>query len=288
MEFAKVKSTSLSRSPISNIPTRKPTQPKFNRPNSAAGPSTSTGIMKQGAPDRFKVEGVNLARKRSKRSASTSTLSNYKPTLSMDSASSTSAPVSPLAGNHRNPFDTSLLRPALQLPTPFPSYSNSPSPSPSGSPAPSDSSASGSTGSVKKIKSKHTPEAEAKRILRELMAAKGKDLELEICRREWEAGMQNGGVAFLALDVETWERQHGFVDIPVSRNHVRTDDFAFDSALLEFGWSFVEFSNRKGAVQVRREDQHIIVKENSRRRNGKFSPDARDVSSHPSQSSTRY
>lgn len=209
MEFAQLKSGGVARSLKTNIPPRKAAQPKFSRSQQPlAGPSTSTEIPAQGVSNRFKGQGEDSARKKAKRNTSTSSLSNYKPTAS------TSAPVSPLAGNHRNPFDTSLLRPALQLPTPLPSFSNSPSPSPCGSPAPSDSSASAASGNEKKkLKSKHTPEAEAKRILREVMAAKGKDVELEICRREWEAGVHKGGAAFLALDVETWERQHGSVSI---------------------------------------------------------------------------
>ena len=108
------------------------------------------------------------------------------------------------------------------------------------------------------------------------MAAKGKEIELEICRRHWEAGLNGSGAAFLALDVETWERQHGSVEsfLEIERELMTI----LGSALLEFGWSFVEFSNRSGKVEVRREDQHVIVKENSHRRNGRFSPDARDVS----------
>lgn len=89
---------------------------------------------------------------------------------------------------------------------------------------------------LKKVKTKlEIAELEAK----EKTVLVGKKGDLELCRRTYEEAFKNGGAAFLALDIETWERQHG--------------------ALLEFGWSFVDCEKRAGQekLQVRREDQHI-------------------------------
>ncbi|GAA5900944.1 hypothetical protein JCM6882_005985 [Rhodosporidiobolus microsporus] len=99
-----------------------------------------------------------------------------------------------------------------------------------------------------------TPEAaallEAKRTAR-------KQFELSTVRHAYERASKEGGAAFVSLDVEFWERDH--------------------DVLLEFGWSVVEFSKRKdGSIKARREDQHAVVRENARFRNGRFAPDARD------------
>ncbi|GAA5865583.1 hypothetical protein JCM3774_002058 [Rhodotorula dairenensis] len=82
--------------------------------------------------------------------------------------------------------------------------------------------------------------------------------ELETLRLAHEAAVRNGAGAFLALDVEAWEFDHDL--------------------LLEFGWSIVEYVKDEvtGKVSERRETQHVVVKENARRRNRKFAPDARD------------
>lgn len=103
---------------------------------------------------------------------------------------------------------------------------------------------------MKKIKSKHTPAGIEKRLKAELNSSNRKKDELEKIRDIYNSAKdrkgKGKGAAFLALDVETFEFQH--------------------NALLEFGWSFVEFSMAeegeeqagKGAErQVRREDQHV-------------------------------
>ncbi|GAA5985151.1 hypothetical protein JCM10908_002545 [Rhodotorula pacifica] len=86
----------------------------------------------------------------------------------------------------------------------------------------------------------------------------GRAFELETLRLAHEAAVQQGAGAFLALDVEAWEFDHDL--------------------LLEFGWSIVEYvkDEKTGRVSERRETQHVVVKENARRRNRKFAPDARD------------
>ncbi|GAA6058776.1 hypothetical protein JCM10212_001892 [Sporobolomyces blumeae] len=87
--------------------------------------------------------------------------------------------------------------------------------------------------------------------------AASKSFELETLRLAYSAAQEHGGASFLALDVEFWERDH--------------------DVLTEFGWSVVEFvKDETGTVKARREDQHAVIKENQRFRNGRFSPDARD------------
>ncbi|GAA5953645.1 hypothetical protein JCM3765_006925 [Sporobolomyces pararoseus] len=87
--------------------------------------------------------------------------------------------------------------------------------------------------------------------------AASKSFELETLRLAYETAQKEGGASFLALDVEFWERDH--------------------EVLTEFGWSVVEFvRHQNGKVTERREDQHAVIKENQRFRNGRFSPDARD------------
>ena len=109
--------------------------------------------------------------------------------------------------------------------------------------------------------------------------AASKSFELETLRHVYETATREGGASFLALDVEFWERDH--------------------EVLTEFGWSLVEFvKHQNGQVSAKREDQHAgasllplclsgpvlrdlaraVIKENQRFRNGRFSPDARDVS----------
>ncbi|BGP42646.1 hypothetical protein JCM10449v2_006658 [Rhodotorula kratochvilovae] len=85
-----------------------------------------------------------------------------------------------------------------------------------------------------------------------------KHFELETLRLTYAHAQRHGGAAFVALDVEFWERAQNF--------------------LLEFGWSSLVFSANKktGKVEARRDDQHVVVKENSSKRNGRFAPDARD------------
>ncbi|GAA5905044.1 hypothetical protein JCM8208_007668 [Rhodotorula glutinis] len=85
-----------------------------------------------------------------------------------------------------------------------------------------------------------------------------KHFELETLRLAHAHALEHGAAAFLSLDIEMWERN--------------------TSDLLEFGWSTLElFKNRKtGKVETRRDTQHAVVKENAHRRNGKYSPDARD------------
>ncbi|GAA5887158.1 hypothetical protein JCM5296_001614 [Sporobolomyces johnsonii] len=82
--------------------------------------------------------------------------------------------------------------------------------------------------------------------------------ELSTLRLAYEAARRDGGAAFIALDIEFWERDH--------------------DVLLEFGWSVVEFVKEDGSKKVkeRRQDQHVVIEENRARRNGRYSPDARD------------
>ncbi|GAA5972483.1 hypothetical protein JCM11641_001865 [Rhodosporidiobolus odoratus] len=90
-------------------------------------------------------------------------------------------------------------------------------------------------------------------------AAGLKQFELATLRHAYVQAQEKGGAAFVALDVEFWERDH--------------------NVLLEFGWSIADFGEKKkknGKVKVRREDQHVVIKENKHRRNGRFAPDARD------------
>ncbi|GAA5853616.1 hypothetical protein JCM8547_007385 [Rhodosporidiobolus lusitaniae] len=86
-----------------------------------------------------------------------------------------------------------------------------------------------------------------------------KQFELSTLRHAYARAQCEGGAAFVALDVEMWERDK--------------------EVLLEFGWSISEFrkkSGGKGEVECRREDQHVVIRENMARRNGRWSPDARD------------
>lgn len=61
------------------------------------------------------------------------------------------------------------------------------------------------------------------------------------------------------MDIETWERDHEF--------------------LTEVGYSYVIFrangGGRPGTNQTR-EDTHVVIQENEKKRNGRFVPDARD------------
>lgn len=107
-------------------------------------------------------------------------------------------------------------------------------------------------------------EVAAKQVMVDLADAKlaaSKSFELETLRHAYSTAKLHGGASFLALDVEFWERDH--------------------NVLTEFGWSVVEFvrDEETGKVLERREDQHAVIKENQRFRNGRFAPDARDVSS---------
>ncbi|SCV73413.1 BQ2448_7339 [Microbotryum intermedium] len=105
-------------------------------------------------------------------------------------------------------------------------------------------------------------------------------IELADLRARYAHAARHGGAAFLSLDVETWERGH--------------------DALLEVGWTCVDFtapsssssnpdssseseseSTKHGSAAspwatVTRTDQHVVIAENIKRRNGRFSPDARD------------
>lgn len=107
------------------------------------------------------------------------------------------------------------------LPTPCTSLESSPEPS----------------GLPKKIKSKHTPEGIERRLQAEMAGAESQKEELRVMREVYAKASREGGAAFLALDIETWERSHGY--------------------LLEFGWTFVDFEKREGGIGLRREDQHI-------------------------------
>ncbi|GAA6033217.1 hypothetical protein JCM8097_003000 [Rhodosporidiobolus ruineniae] len=102
------------------------------------------------------------------------------------------------------------------------------------------------------------PQSSEPADLAEAKLAGAKQFELSMLRHAYERASTQGGAAFVSLDVEFWERDH--------------------DVLLEFGWSVVEFSRsqKDGKVKARREDQHVVVKENLRRRNGRFAPDARD------------
>ncbi|GAA6007731.1 hypothetical protein JCM11491_003945 [Sporobolomyces phaffii] len=99
--------------------------------------------------------------------------------------------------------------------------------------------------------------ATAGETIADAKVAASKLFELETLRHAYETAQREGGASFLALDVEFWERDH--------------------EVLTEFGWTLVEFvRHQNGKVTERREDQHAVIKENQRFRNGRFSPDARD------------
>ncbi|GAA5938637.1 uncharacterized protein JCM15063_005376 [Sporobolomyces koalae] len=105
------------------------------------------------------------------------------------------------------------------------------------------------------------PEPASVDLAAELIAdgkiAASKSFELETLRHVYATAQREGGASFLALDVEFWERDHNI--------------------LTEFGWSVVEFvKHQNGKVTAKREDQHVVIKENQRFRNGRFAPDARD------------
>ncbi|CEQ42340.1 SPOSA6832_04149 [Sporobolomyces salmonicolor] len=145
-----------------------------------------------------------------------------------------------------------------QLPTPAPSVESSPEPVPkrarsSMCPAQAPSTTSATPPSTT---SSATPAISDPLFLAKPAAAK--KYELATLRLAYEAARRDGGAAFIALDVEFWERDH--------------------SVLLEFGWSVVEFVKEEGSKKVkeRRQDQHVVIKENRGRRNGRYSPDARD------------
>ncbi|GAA5821768.1 hypothetical protein JCM11251_001016 [Rhodosporidiobolus azoricus] len=134
----------------------------------------------------------------------------------------------------------SALSASVPLAYPSPSPTPSPAPSPAPSPEPPVPSASEEDAAL----------LEAKRNAR-------KQFELSSLRHAYEQASKQGGAAFVALDVEFWERDH--------------------DVLLEFGWSVVEFTKKEdGSIKARREDQHAAVKENLRFKNGRFAPNARD------------
>lgn len=133
---------------------------------------------------------------------------------------------SPTASPAGSRSSTPLSFPAISakrplLPTPCTSVESSPEPS----------------SALKKLKSKHTPEGIERRVQAELVGAETQKEELRTMREVYAKAKREGGAAFLALDIETWERSHGY--------------------LLEFGWTFVDFEKRENGVGIRREDQHV-------------------------------
>ncbi|GAA6016827.1 hypothetical protein JCM10207_003265 [Rhodosporidiobolus poonsookiae] len=99
--------------------------------------------------------------------------------------------------------------------------------------------------------------SEAAIAIAEAKLAARKQFELSSLRHVYSVAQRKGGAAFVALDVEFWERDH--------------------SVLLEFGWSVSEFiRDEDGKVKTRREVQHVVIKENAKWRNGRYAPDARD------------
>ncbi|GAA6054447.1 hypothetical protein JCM3770_007221 [Rhodotorula araucariae] len=169
-----------------------------------------------------------------------------------------------------------LAAAAESLPTPAPSVEatpeprakkvrvdDAPSPAPQGvTPPPSPTVAPGSTPPRTNSAEPAFFSGDLKRTYQDLVAeAKEhglKHFELETLRLSYTHAQRHGGAAFVALDVEFWERSQDF--------------------LLEFGWSSVEFvaHPETGKVEARRDDQHVVVKENRSKRNGRFAPDARD------------
>lgn len=134
-----------------------------------------------------------------------------------------------------------------------------------------------------------------------LAAAKsvqGNALDLETSRVAYEGAKVGGGAAFLALDVETYEWRHELI---LEVRAKRSASFAGKKLTLadiqQVGWSSVHWT--KNGEEVRT-DRHAskpavvpyvplamltpalsslaVIQENSHKRNGKFSPDARDVS----------
>lgn len=167
-------------------------------------------------------------------------------------------------------FKKRLLASDAQLPTPSPSPSVESSPEPSSSSAPA----------LKKLKPTLTQAQEEAKAIREAANLARYSEEFKLVRAEWLRAKKEGGAAFLSIDVEMWERSK--------------------DCLLEFGWSLVDFvKGKKGKVEERRETRHVsessarracrphglvltmpslvVVSEHLKRRNGRFSPDARDV-----------
>ncbi|BGP26914.1 hypothetical protein JCM10295v2_005876 [Rhodotorula toruloides] len=84
-------------------------------------------------------------------------------------------------------------------------------------------------------------------------------MHLESLRSAFEDAAKTGDAAFVALDVEFWER-----------------DF---EVLLEFGWSVVDFQKDEetGEIHPHKENQHIVVRDNMHRKNSKYVADSRHL-----------
>ncbi|GAA5996068.1 uncharacterized protein JCM10292_004927 [Rhodotorula paludigena] len=130
------------------------------------------------------------------------------------------------------------------LPAPDAAFSAPPASAPSSPPSP-----------VPPLSPQH---AALKDIVQQAKQGALKSFELEALRLAHEHALAHGGATFIALDVEFWEREH--------------------SVLLEFGWTLLEYTEEvdSGEITERREDQHVIIKENKSKRNGRHAPDARD------------
>ncbi|BGP10593.1 hypothetical protein JCM10049v2_006485 [Rhodotorula toruloides] len=84
-------------------------------------------------------------------------------------------------------------------------------------------------------------------------------MHLESLRSAFEHAARTGDAAFVALDVEFWERDY--------------------DVLLEFGWTVLDFQKDEetGEIHPHREDQHILVRDNMHRKNSKYVSDRRHL-----------
>ncbi|KAK4055048.1 hypothetical protein OIO90_003389 [Microbotryomycetes sp. JL221] len=109
---------------------------------------------------------------------------------------------------------------------------------------------------LKKLKSENvqlSEAAQAKQALRMRQCIR----EYSSAQKMWNEATTSGGTTFLSIDFETWEFDH--------------------DCLLEVGWSLIEFAkDEDGQVSRRVEQHHAVVKDNKKRRNKRFAPDARD------------
>ncbi|BGP19186.1 hypothetical protein JCM10213v2_007273 [Rhodosporidiobolus nylandii] len=208
------------------------------------------------------------AKAKADRKANPQDLPTPAPSVEPSSAESTPEPVLKKRKRERPAPATA---PTPQLPTPAPSAPSTPSAytssalpyaaSSSGFPFPptavSHTAAPATAAPVPSASAPPAPSRSAVLPIPDAKLAGQKQFELAVLRHAYSRAQQEGGGAFVALDVEFWERDH--------------------DVLLEFGWSVVEFTKKgSGKVKARREDQHVVVKENAKWRNKRYVADARD------------
>lgn len=206
------RSASLSLLPAAIVPkkVRPLSQPAFQaRPRS---PVASTSAVVAGSK-KNKSRRTNAAATARKPVASL----QIRPTTSAVAATKARSALASFPA-YANPFQT-----AHSLPTPLPT----PVTSSRSSPAPT----------VPVAGSKKSASFLLARELRDVSAASSKSLELAVLKNSYALAKGHGGATYLALDVETWEREHG--------------------CLLEFGWSFVRFEQGAEGVERGQEDQHV-------------------------------